>query len=111
VEIINLNIKPLSINEAFRGRRFKSQLYKTFEASVLYKLPILEVPEGKLEVEITFGFSNKGADLDNPAKMFIDCLQKKYGFNDNNIYKLILHKDIVKKGSEYISFSIESISI
>jgi len=50
--------------------------------------------------------SNKGFDLDNSLKPFIDILQKKYGFNDNRIYSITAMKRIVPKGEEFISFDI-----
>jgi len=47
------------------------------------------------------------ADVDNILKPFIDCLQLKYNFNDKMIYKLIVEKDNVPKGSEFIKFSLK----
>ena len=49
------------------------------------------------------------SDVDNGAKPFIDILQKKYGFNDNQIYELHLYKEIVDKGNEFIDFSIQTL--
>ena len=103
-----VNIKALSVNKAWRGRRFKTDDYKLYERVVLLTLPKLSVPDGKLAVSITFGLSSKNADVDNPAKCFIDCLQKKYGFNDSKIYELLLCKVDVKKGDEFIDFRIDS---
>ena len=99
-------IKPLSINQAWKGKRYKTNNYKSFERSLLYLLPQLNVPDGKLQLNLEFGFSNRGSDLDNPVKMVQDILSKKYGFNDNLIYRIILDKVIVKKGDEYIKFKI-----
>lgn len=107
---MRLDIKPLSVNEAWRGRRFKTDKYKKYERDILSILPPMKVPEGKLAIAIEFGFSSKNADVDNPVKCFIDCLQKKYGFNDRNIYVLAIQKQDVKKGAEYIEFEIKSIN-
>jgi len=98
-------IKALSINVAWAGRRFKTPLYKNYEEELLYKLPAIDIPEGKLEAHYIFGFSSKNADLDNPVKLFTDVLQKKYGFNDKRIYKMVIEKVDVKKGEEFISFN------
>lgn len=103
---MKIDVKPMSVNAAYRGRRYKSNLYKAYEEEVLLKLPPMEVPEGNLEITIQAGFSNKNSDLDNCCKPFVDILQKKYGFNDNRIYAITMLKRIVPKGSEYISFSI-----
>lgn len=99
-------IKPLSVNEAFRGRRFKTKKYIEFQQEMLLKLPKIDIPKGKLEIRYKIGFSSKGSDLDNALKQLNDCLQKKYKFNDNLIYKIIAEKEIVKKGQEFIEFKI-----
>jgi Holliday junction resolvase RusA-like endonuclease len=133
--MIKVDIKPLSVNEAWQGKRFKSKKYKFYEQKLLLLLPwqgkrfkskkykfyeqklLLLLPNSrsfgenqKLEISIEWGFSNKLADLDNPAKCFIDVLQKKYRFNDCHIYKLNLTKEIVKKGEEYIKFEIKAMA-
>lgn len=61
-----------------------------------------------IKINFVFGFSNKLADLDNPVKPMMDILQKKYGFNDAQVYELEVQKKIVKKGNEYISFIIQN---
>jgi len=102
-----IKIKPLSVNDAWKGRRFKTDKYKNFEKAVLYMLPRnLYVPEGDFFVFLEWGMSSKGGDLDNPIKPFLDVLQKKYKFNDNQAYQAFIEKKIVKKGSEYIKFEI-----
>ena len=107
--MIKINIKPLSVNCAYRGRRFKTNEYKAYEEVVLLLLPKGEVPEGKIRLDIEFGFSNKQSDIDNPVKMFTDILQKKYGFNDRDIYELHVKKTLVKKKQEFIDFEISII--
>ena len=106
-----IKIKPLSVNEVWAGRRFKTPAYKAYEAQTLILLPKgVDIPSGELRLTITAGLSNKQADVDNIAKPFIDILQKKYGFNDNQIYHLSLIKEIVKRGQEFIDFQIEAIA-
>lgn len=104
-----LKIKPLSVNDAWQGRRFKTNAYKNYEKAVLLMLPKMEVPDGDLKIELTFGFSNKASDIDNPVKCFVDCLQKKYGFNDSRVYEMNLKKCKVKKGYEFIDFEISQL--
>ena len=103
---IRINIKPLSVNKCWQGRRFKTKDYKDYEEELMWKLPQAEVPEGELTLELEVGLSNVQADLDNTCKPFQDILQKKYGFNDRWITKLIIIKIKVKKGEEYIKFKI-----
>jgi len=105
-----IRIKALSVNNAWKGRRFKTDAYKDYEAALLLMLPRLSIPEGKLELNITVAFSSKSSDVDNIAKPLIDILQKKYGFNDNRIYRLVIDKLICNKGAEYIAFRFEGIT-
>lgn len=108
--MIRLNIKPLSVNKAFQGRRFKTNDYKMFENAMLLMLPKLDVNlKGNLRIELKYGFSNKLSDIDNPCKLVLDCLVKKYGFDDRQIFQLYQEKEIVKKGNEYIEFSIKNL--
>lgn len=105
-----IRIKALSVNKAWCGRRFKTEDYENYEQELFYLLPkTLKIPKGKIKLEIIFGFSSRGQDIDSSLKPTIDILQKRYLFNDNRIYKLEVEKVIVKKGSEYISFTIEEI--
>lgn len=107
---MKIEIKPLSVNQVWQGKRFKTSKYKAYESELLYRLPKLKVnPLNKLKITLVFGFSNKLSDIDNPVKPFLDCLQKKYNFDDRNIYNLIIKKEIVKKGKEFIEFKIEEI--
>jgi len=104
-----INIKPLSANNAWRGRRFKTPEYKNYEEELLWILPKMKVPLGKLEVYYEFGLSSKNADGDNCIKQFQDIISKKYGFNDKNIYLWHIKKVDVKKGDEYIDFEVYNI--
>jgi len=103
-----LQIKPLSVNEAFKGRRFKTDKYDSFIQNMHYLLPktILIPDEKNIKLAIEFGFSSKASDIDNCCKSFIDCLVKKYKVDDRFIYELHVFKSIVKKGEEYIKFKI-----
>ncbi len=105
---MKINIKPLSVNALWKGRRFKTDLYTVYEQELFYKLPKLNLdPKAFYKLSITFGFSSKNSDLSNHIKAFEDVLQKKYGINDNRIYEIHLIKEIVKKGEEFIDFELE----
>lgn len=97
----NLKIKPISVNEAWRGRRFKTDRYNDFQMLMLLLLPKAEIKSFK-RLKLTFGMSNSLSDIDNPVKMTIDCLQKKYGINDRDLIYLELHKVKTEKGAEFI---------
>jgi len=103
--IINLNIKPLSVNKAWQGKRYKSPEYKKYEIQVLRMLPDIEIKEFK-RLKITYGFSNMMSDIDNPTKLVLDLLQKKYNVNDRDLIYLVLHKVKTKKGEEFIEIEL-----
>lgn len=99
--------KPLSVNEAWQGKRFKTQAYKQYEKDMLLQMPTKKIdPSQMLRVEFFFGFSNSASDLDNPVKLLMDLAQKKYGFNDKNVFELNVRKCLVKKGEEFIQMGI-----
>lgn len=106
----HIKIKPLSVNDAYQGRRFMTPEHKAYIQELFYRLPRLSIPdETKLKLSIIAGFSNNASDLSNILKPFEDILCKKYGVNDKWNYKIDLEKEIVKKGEEYISFSLTEI--
>jgi len=105
-----INIKPLSVNQAWQGRRFKTPKYKSYEKELILKLPNIKIDNNaRLKVDIIFGYSNRASDIDNPLKPLLDCLQKKYNINDNMIYELTVKKEIVKKSKEFINFEITEV--
>lgn len=103
-----LTVKPLSVNEVWKGKRFKTTAYKEYELKLLWLLPKILLPPPPYEIHFIFGVSNSQADFDNPIKPFLDVLQKKYGFNDKLVIRATIDKVIVKRGHEYIGFSIKT---
>jgi Holliday junction resolvase RusA-like endonuclease len=74
------------------------------------KLPLLNISKKiKLSVSMVVYYSNKRSDIDNFIKPFLDILQTKYGFDDKQIYKLSVVKEIVAKGNEGITFKIDNL--
>ena len=103
-----IDIKPLSVNEAWQGKRFKTKKYLAYEKEVLLKLPAMRMPEPPYVATFEFGFSNAASDIDNPTKLVLDLIQKKYKINDKHIYEMHLYKTLVPRGQEFISFEIKS---
>jgi len=108
-------LKPLSTNEAYapravkRGPRYtgeiyKTPIYRTYESRLIKALPEIHIPEGKLFLKVKVCYLRSNSDIDNCLKPFIDVLQKRYSFNDNKIYKIVIKKYVVKKGEEGIHF-------
>jgi len=86
---------------------YKIEEIDTFNKKELfYILPKLEIPKGKLRIDFVVSYKNELSDIYNFLKPFIDILQKKYGFNDRDIYELNIKE---KRGEEFIEFNIEGI--
>ena len=105
--------KPLSVNEAYQGRRFRTKKYLQFTQRVqalLTKLRPRKPPEGEKYAHYQWGVSNNGADIDNPTKTFQDVLFDFWGIKtkDHTINFMVLEKHKVKKGKEFIGFKVGS---
>jgi hypothetical protein len=108
---IKIDIKPLSVNEAYKGKRYKTNDYKRYEIAVLSLLPKkYDLPEPPYEIRFTFGFSSHASDWDNCIKATQDIISKKYKFNDKLIKRGVVEVDNVPKGSEYFTFEILSLN-
>ena len=106
-----IRIKPLSINEAFQGKRFKTKLYEKFKDTIQkYLIPKRKLPKHpektKLFVHYRWGFSSSRSDIDNPVKPFQDVLFDRMPNDDRDVYFTILEKRIVPKGKEHIDYHI-----
>ena len=104
---VKVQIKPMSANEAFKGRRIKTDKYKAYENAFMWILPTtLVLPKPPFQIQYTFGFSSLSSDFDNPIKQTTDCLSKKYKFNDKLIKRAIIDIEKVEKGQEFFEFEI-----
>ncbi len=100
-----LSIKPLSVNQAYRGRRFATKELKQYKEDMSRILPKITIPDcERLGVIYRFGVSSKMADGDNLIKACQDILAEVYGFNDKKIYKWDIEKVDVPKGKEFVEF-------
>lgn len=98
----------MSVNDAYTGKRFKTQACRQFCNDVGYQLKAAKLGPPPYEIYLEFGFSNDASDYDGPIKIFQDILQKKYNFNDKKITRAVVEKNIVPIGSEYIIFELKS---
>jgi hypothetical protein len=107
MEIVRINIRPLSVNKAFKGQRFHTKEHKEWSRSVAWLLPTkIELPEPPYEIYFKFGFSSKLSDWDGPVKQCQDEISFKYGFNDKLIRRAVIETEIVPKGKEYFEFEL-----
>lgn len=107
---IKIEIKPLSVNEAWQGKRYKTEAYKAYEKHLLLLLPKMAIPTGEMKIVFEFGMSNICSDIDNPVKPFLDVLQKKYWFNDRYVMEMEVRKIKTEKGGEYVKFQLIGIN-
>lgn len=107
-----IDIKPLSVNRAYQGRRFSTQDHKAFVAKVWYHLKRLKPTKplkGEKAAHYQWGFSSKSSDTDNPTKVFQDILADFWGMKDDkDIGFIILERKMVRKGKEFIGFDVFS---
>ena len=93
--MIAVSIKPLSVNDAWQGRRFKSPAYLTYERDLGFLLPRgIPMTKGRVELRYRFYIKNdKLADADNMVKPLQDVLVKHgYIEDDRFIYRFSVEK-------------------
>ena len=83
--MIKIPLKPLSVNKAWQGRRFKSSYYKQFEKDISKLLPrARKTMKEEIEIHYTFYLKNyKLSDVDNLIKPLQDQLVAKGYFKDD----------------------------
>lgn len=82
--------KPVSVNECWQGRRYKSGVYLAYEMLILHHLPTPSFTfSGPIAVDYRFFLKHhKTTDYDNLIKPLQDILQKKgYFADDRQIYR------------------------
>lgn len=106
--MIHLNIKPLSVNESYRGRKYCTPALTKYKLDLSRMIPLMKIPDGPIAVIYLFGVSSKSADGDNLIKSFQDALCERYGINDRRIYDWRVRKVDVPKGKEFVKFEIST---
>lgn len=91
---VTINEKPLSSNQVWQGRRFKTKKYQDYEKLLLTILPKKNIQKGLVELTYRFHLKNhKTTDYDNLIKPLQDILVKKgYIEDDRFIYKATIEK-------------------
>ena len=105
----HIPIKPLTQNQAWKGRRYKSAAYKQYEKDVNLYLNTLQlpkvIPKEPFHLYLEFG-TTKGQDCSNSIKLFEDILCKHLGVNDNCVMSIFARKIVTKKTDRFIRFNI-----
>jgi hypothetical protein len=105
--MIKINYKPLSLNEAYSGKRYKTEYCRAFTKAVTLMVKPQKLPPPPYKISFIFGVSNMAADWDNPVKLAQDCIAKKLRFNDKMIYKGEAEKVLTEPGAEFIMYKLE----
>lgn len=87
---IKIPIRALSVNDASRGRHFKSPEYKKFERDVTLLLPFSKTSpiEGEVFIKYIFYFKNyANSDASNGIKLIEDLLVKRGYLKDDRYVK------------------------
>lgn len=109
--MIQIFRKPLSVNEAYRGKKWRTPKYDLFKRDMNFLLPSdYKIPPPPYVIYFEFGLSSSNSDWDNSIKTAQDCIAEKYGFNDRLIKRGVVDVVNVKKGQEYIKFKIETLT-
>lgn len=107
---IKIHTKPLSINEAYIGRKFATIKLKWYKETLNNLLPSnYQLPNPPYFITFKFGFSSPNSDWDNCIKTTQDAIATKYNFNDKLIRRGLVDIEIVPKGKEYFTFKIETL--
>lgn len=96
---LNLEVKPLSVNKAWRGGpRYKTKEYLAFAKELAYLLPKKKLVGKEYEIHYTFYLKNFGlTDVDNLIKPLQDILVKSGVIEDDRKIVYISAKKIRAK--------------
>ena len=106
---ISLDIRPLSLNNCYSGRRFSTKAKKQYDRTLQLLLPKVKVEGPHYTVTIRFFLVKPFAgDIDNLAKGICDNLVNKGVIsNDRYITELHLYKQRAPK--DRIEITVESL--
>lgn len=91
---VEILMKPLSINAAYQGRRYRTPTYKKYQEDMHLLLPKKKMLEGQIGVLLTFRVKYPAmCDVDNFIKPILDIIvQKGYIYDDRRVYFLQAQK-------------------
>lgn len=106
---INLPVAALSVNDAWKGQRFKTDEYKVYERVVAHHLPHAKKPiEGEVILMYEYGLEKKSysrMDVGNLEKCITDIVVKLGYITDDRKVKALLQKKVLSE-NYYIKLTI-----
>ena len=104
-----LDIKPLSINMAFQGRRFKTRSATQYDRALALLLPKQKVEGEYFKVKYHFYLVNfSRTDCDNLVKNLQDCIVRQGIITDD---RRIIEYEIKKFKAEKDSIVVEILAV
>lgn len=95
---ISICVQPMTVNQCWQGRRYRSKKYDAYEKEVLYSLPRHATIQGDVMIEYLFGTPYAlQSDVDNFIKPITDILVKKrYLKDDTQVQEVRARKEKAK---------------
>jgi len=107
IEVQLDDFAPLSVNHAWKGRRFKTGRYNVWREIIELTLPKKKMITGNVSITVHFCLIHcLTTDLDNLLKTLFDSLVNKgYIEDDRNVIEIIARKEKAKKNSIYFAIT------
>ena len=109
--MFRIDVQALSVNQAWKGKKYKSKDYRNYEVIVhalLARLPLPKIRDGDpFWLFVEFGIPAL-QDCSNGLKTFEDILCDKLKINDRYCFGIYLRKVVTKKKDCYIRFDIHN---
>src|SRR3990167_7810284 len=100
--MIVISVKPISVNECWQGRRFKTKKYDKFIIDMLRVMPKKEMITGSIKLEIKLHLKSLlRGDIDNFIKPLVDCIVKK-GWIEDDRFIMLLEVEKIKSSEECV---------
>jgi len=105
-----VKIKPISVNQAFQGRRFKTKKHKAYEEELQWLLKGQKKVKGFYSISFTFHIKNfLVSDVSNLVKVTEDSIVKA-GLVDDDRYCLEMHLKKVRSKEDWFEFKIKPLN-
>jgi Holliday junction resolvase RusA-like endonuclease len=104
-----IKLKPLSINSAYQGRRFKNKAHKDYEQELLWLLKGQKKVKGFYSISFLFHVKNFAmTDISNLVKVTEDCIVKA-GLVEDDRKCIEMHLKKIRSKEDYFSFMIKPV--
>ena len=108
--MITLNLKPVSTNKIWQGKRWMSKEGAQFKKDCITLLRAKQVKlkpleQGDMSIHFRFGLS-RDMDTSNCIKLVEDCIALALGVDDIRFRGMTATKERVEKGHEFIAVEI-----